>query len=157
MRNNFLTSWISSFRKPDNKNDNKDVKYVSKEEMKILYNSWEEEYNIYDNIKKDRDKWKKLFYEKKCEECFKYKENYEKIKKNRDEWEKYALRLKKSTEKDLNNLYLMKDEIENMKQNYEEKYDNMEKDRDKWKKNSKEWRELCYDFRNERSHYRIYI
>jgi len=149
MRNNFLTSWFGSFRK----DQNKDVKYVGKEEMKVLYNSWKEEYNIYDNIKKDRDKWKKLFYEKKCEECFKYKENHEKIKKNRDEWEKYALRLKKSTEKELkelNDLYIMKAE-------YEEKYDIMEKDRDKWLKFANEWRELCYEFRNERSHYRIYI
>jgi hypothetical protein len=142
MRNNFLTLWFGSFRK----DQNKDVKYVGKEEMKVLYNSWKEEYNIYDNIKKDRDKWKKLFYEKKCEECFKYKENHEKIKQNRDEWEKYALRLKKSTEKELNELYIMKDE-----------YDIMEKDRDKWLKFANEYRELCHDFKNERSHYRIYI
>jgi len=144
MKNKFWSSWFGSFRKSEN--ENKDVKYVGKEEMKVLYNSWKEEYNIYDNIKKDRDKWKKLFYEKKCEECFKYKENHEKIKQNRDEWEKYALRLKKSTEKELNELYIMKDE-----------YDIMEKDRDKWLKFANEYRELCHDFKNERSHYRIYI
>ena len=151
MKNKFWTSWFNSFRKSDNKIiKEEDAKYVSKEEMKVLYKSWNEQYNIYDKIKKDRDKWKILFYEKNCDECFKYKEKYDKMKKHRDEWKVYALTLQKHIDKDSNNSYIMNVE-------YKEKCDNMEKDRDKWLHFANEYRELCYDYRNERSHYRIYI
>lgn len=78
MKNKIWSSLFSSFRKTENK----DIKYVDEEQ--------------YDNIKKDRDKWKKLFYEKKSE-FYKserytqhYEENYEKMKENRDAFKKEA-------------------------------------------------------------------